>query len=539
MRIINSAMVQKVGGISPIWIVPVVALIIALWLAVQARLEHGANIVIDFDSAMDIKPGQTQIRLNDVKVGLVKDIKLSSDLKSVRVYAEIDREVSSHLSVNTRFWVVTPRISAAGVSNLETLISGVYIVMDPGESGSYETEFNGLSESPLFESDEPGTSYVLQAAELGSIDIASPIYYRQIRVGEVTGYKLSSTREQVDINIFVRAPYDELVQTRSRFWNVSGFGFSIDAEGMKARMASVASLISGGIAFDNTAGFEEVTLAEPGSSFYLYADRESVLEGRFDIKYYYRLQFSGSVRGLTIGAPVEFRGIRVGEVVDVVLVSADNLDNVLQVYIALEPQRLESHENPTREIVDSRVEDLVNQGLRAQMRTSSLITGSKFIDLIFVDESLPTSEESLFVRSENYSDIPTVVDPADALADQASEVLDKISQIPFDDIGRDLAGSLASLNTILSTLENENTAAKLDGTFGELEKTLTAATSALSQLNLTMESIDHAISPDSELKYELTEMLKAVGDAADSVQLFVDELNRHPNALISGAEKDE
>ncbi len=538
MRMINRALVQKVGGISPVWIVPIVALIIALWLAVQARLEHGANIVIEFESAMDIKPGQTQIRLNDVKVGTVKDIKLTSDLKSVRVIAEIDREVSSHLSVNTRFWVVTPRISAAGVSNLDTLISGVYIVMDPGEAGSYETRFKGLSEPPLYESDEPGTSYILQAEELGSIDIASPIYYRQIRVGEVTGYKLSKSREQVDINIFVRAPYDELVQTRSRFWNVSGFGFSIDAEGMKAHMASLTSLISGGIAFDNAAGFENATVAQSGASFYLYADRESVLEGRFDIKYYYRLQFSGSVRGLTIGAPVEFRGIRVGEVVDVELVSADNVDQVLQVYIALEPQRLEPHENPSRELVDARIEDLVNQGLRAQMRTSSILTSSKFIDLVFVDKKNQTSQGQ-FVREDNYSVIPTVSDPSDALAKQASEVLDKVSKIPFDEIGKNLSASLASLNSILSTFEQQNTAGKMDEAVGNLDKTLVSASQALNQLNQTMESLDHAISPDSEMKYELTEMLKAVADAADSIQLFVDELNRHPNALISGTKKDE
>jgi len=534
MRKIHKAVVQKVGSISPIWIVPFMALVIAMWLAVQARLQHGENVIIEFNSAMDIKPGQTQIRLNDVKVGMVNDLRLSSDLKSVRVYAEMDREVSSHLSQNTRFWVVTPRISATGVSNLGTLISGVYIVMDPGDPGSYETEFKGLSESPLFQSDEPGTPYVLQAEELGPLDIASPIYYRQIKVGEVTGYKLADSREQVYINIFVRAPYDELVQTRSRFWNVSGFGFSIDAEGMKARMASLTSLISGGIAFDNAAGFEDANLAESGAKFHLYQDRESVLEGRFEIKYYYRLQFSGSVRGLTIGAPVEFRGIRVGEVVDVTLESADNVDNVLHVYIAIEPQRLEESEDPSRVEVDARMEALVNQGLRAQMRTASLITGSKFIDLVFTEFN-----GGELTRRENYSELPTIADPAEELTRKASDLMDKISQIPFDKIGHDLAGSLASLNSILKTFERENTAEDIDGTMERLEASLASATTTLQQLSRTMESIDHLLAPDSEMNYELTEMLKSVAEAAESVQFFVDELNRHPNALISGAKKDD
>ncbi|WP_185233262.1 PqiB family protein [Teredinibacter franksiae] len=527
-RVLNKATTKEVTGISPVWIVPAVALLIALWLAVQARMERGTVIEITFDNGTDIIAGQTQIKLNEVKIGLVQTVKLSSDLKHVVVSAELERDIAPHLSENSRFWIVTPRISATGVSNLGTLISGVYIVMDPGPSGAHTTNFRGLTEPPVFESDEPGTQYVLQAEELGSLDIGSPIYFRQIRVGEVTGYKLSGSMDHVDINFFIRSPYDEMVQTRSRFWNVSGFGVSINADGMKARMESLASLINGGVAFDNTAGFENVQLADAAHRFYLYSDRESVLEGRFNIKYYYRLKFSGTVRGLTVGAPVEFRGIKIGEVVDVELASAENVHESLHVFIAMEPERLQPDESPSREEVDNRMERMVQQGLRAQMKTASLITGSKFIDLSFIDDLQPVE----FVRAENYSEIPTVLDTIDQVGQQASDVLAKISKIPFDDIGVELAGSLESLNRILTEVEKRDTAVKLDNT-------IASANAALAQMTMAMTSLEQTIAPDSELKYELTEMARSMSDAARALELFVNELNRHPNALISGKEKDE
>ena len=532
---INNAVVQTMRTVSPVWIVPIVALVIAIWLAVQERLEKGAEIEITFAQASDIIAGQTLVKFKDVKVGIVKAVRLSSDLKTVVVDAEIDRNVSSHIGENTRFWVVTPRISATGVSNLGTLISGVYIVMDPGEKGRSTSMFIGLNEPPAFESDEPGTQYVLQTQELGSLDIGSPIYFRQIRVGEVTGYQLSKNSESVDVNIFVRSPHDSLVQTRSRFWNVSGFGVSINADGMKAKMASLASLINGGIAFDNAAGFAKTQAAESGHRFYLHPDRESVLDGQFDLEYYYLLKFSGSVRGLTVGAPLEFRGIKIGEVVDVQLATSENKEKSLHVYVSMEPQRLDPSTTPSRNEVDDKIDLMIQQGLRAQMKTASLITGSRFIDLAFVNDQ----PNATLIRSEDYSEIPTMDDSIDQITKQMSDILDRVAAIPIDDIGRDLAGSMASLNRILATLEQQNTASKVDGAVANLEDTLASANETLQQITFVMQSLDQAVAPDSELKYELTEMFKSLGDAGKSLELFINELNRHPNSLISGAKKDE
>jgi len=532
---VDQPVVKKMALVSPVWIVPIVAVVIAIWLAVQARMEKGTEIEISFSNAFDITADQTQIRLKDVPVGKVKSLRLSKDLKSVIVKAEIDRDVSVHLSENTRFWVVTPRISASGVSNLGTLISGVYIVMDPGEKGDYEDEFVGLDEIPSLASDEAGTHYVLQSDTLGSLDIGSPIYYRQIRVGEVTGYRLAENQQHVDVNFFVRAPHDQMVQKRSRFWDVSGFGVSLGAEGVKAQMASLTSLIAGGIEFDNSAAsFGPTSRAEDGYRFFLFADRKSVLEERYTIKYNYLLRFTGSVRGLAVGAPVEFKGIKVGEVVDVILDNADNSEKSLHVYIAMEPQRFDDEGEHTREEVDARIRTMVSQGLRAQMNTSSLLTGSKFIDLVFMD-----GEPGMFQTFEGYSELPTADDTVSQITQKLDGVLEEVAQIPFEQIGTDLGESMASLRAILGTLEQQKTAAKIDGAMGNLEQTLANASEALAESEQLLNSFNQVMAPDSETKYELTNMLKTLSDAGKSLQIFLDELNRHPNALISGAEKNE
>lgn len=535
---LNESSVRRAAALSPVWIVPIVALLIAGWLAYEARKDKGATIEINFTNALDMVPGQTQLRLNNVKIGEVTRVKLSKDLKSVNVTAELDREVSSHLSNNSRFWVVTPRISATGVSNLGTLISGVYIVMDPGESGKYQTKFQGLDQPPLFKSDDKGTQFVLSAQELGSVDIASPIYYRQVRVGEVTSYQLGEDNTHVDINIFVRAPYDKIVQTRSRFWNVSGFGVSMGPDGVKAQMASIASLISGGIAFDNTAGFEDAKVAPEGRRFFLYDDRESVQEGNYDIKVYYRLRFNESVRGLNVGAPIEFRGIHIGEVVSITLDASDKINHSTLVYIAMEPQRLDSQEKPSREDVDTRIEELVSQGLRAQMKTASLLTGAKYIDLMF-DPDAPESDASLFVRSENFSEIPTMRGAAEDIGLEISKILDRVNSLPIEKMGNDLAESIASLNAIMRQVDRSNPGEKMGALLTTVDTTAQKVNTVLNELNRLMSNVDGVIAPDSEVTYSLTKMLNSVSDAASSIDELMGELSRNPNALISGVEKDE
>lgn len=534
---LTDASLKNAPSISPIWIIPIAALVIAGWLAVRSWQQKGTEIEILFDNANGIQVGQTQVRLKDVPVGKVTKMRLSEDLSKVRVFALLDRQVSRHLGENSRFWLVSPRVSASGVSNLGTLISGIYIVMDPGKPGDSENVFTGLTEPPAIQSDDQGTQFVLQADSLGSIDLGSPVYFRQLKVGEVTSYRLDDSGNNVEIRIFIEAPHDKLVLQRSRFWNVSGVEVSVGADGIKAEVGSLASIINGGIAFENTVGFEAPRRAPADHQFYLYPDRGSVMDERYTLKYFYLIKFSHSVRGLNEGAPVEFRGIKVGEVVDVQLNSVDKEPDSLHVYISMEPQRLDPTSEPTREEFDQQLEQLIRQGLRAKLKTASLITGARMIDLVFPAE--PTRGE--FVRSERYGEIPAMDDSAEDLEQQINALAKKINKIPLEKMGTDLAQSLASLNNILKNLDEHNTIAKLDKTLAnvsvaseQLETTMLEAQNAMRDVAGTLKSADAFLSPDSKTQYELRSALQALQSAAEAAERLSEKLNQKPNALIFG-----
>lgn len=534
---LSRAAVKATSTISPIWIIPIVALLIAGGLAIRSWQEQGTEIEIIFASGSGIEVGQTQIRLKDVPVGKITNVRLSSDLSTVKVFAMLDRQVSEHLSKNSRFWLVEPRVSATGISNLGTLISGVYIVMDPGEGGRFHRVFKGLSEPPAIQSDDKGKQYTLQAESLGSLGIGSPIYYRELKVGEVTGYKLSDQGGNVEIRIFIEAPHDQLVLTKSRFWNVSGFNVSVGADGLKAEMASLASLISGGIAFENAVGFEASNSAENDHEFYLYDDRDSVLEQRYTLKYFYRLSFSHSVKGLSVGAPVEFRGIKIGEVVDIVLDGVDNKKDGLHVFLSMEPERLKPDEKPSREKFDELMASLVDEGMRASMKTASLITGSKFIDLSFPKNV----DKGKLIQWDGFTEIPTLDRSPDGLEQQLFEVAEKINKIPIDKIGEDLSKAMTSLSSMLDDLDKQKTVKKVDSVLANadeaserLDGTLMEAETALKALTQTMESLDSVLAPDSKVQYELVEMLNAVNNTMSSLNQLIEKLNQKPDALILG-----
>lgn len=542
-------MLKKLFNISPVWIVPIAALAIAAWIALDAYFEKGVSVQISFNNAHEIVPGQTLVKYKDVNVGTVKKIRLNKKLSQVLVTTEIDRDIARNLSENTRFWVVKPRISAAGISNLGTLISGVYIVMDPGEEGASKTRFEGLDRPPLIESDERGTSYLMQSKDLGHLDIGSPIYFRKIKVGEVTGYHLSEDHQFVDVNVFIRAPHDQMIRTDTRFWNVSGIGFSVGASGLKANIGSLASLINGGIEFENTSGFSNSDKAQPKHVFYLHPDKDTMLDGRFNIKYYYLMRFAGSVRGLGVGASVEYKGIRVGEVVDVALKSEEQSNKNLHVYVAIEPQRFDPDISPSREEVDKRLAIMVGEGLKAVIRTSSLLTGSKYIDLAVVNSEVnasiidnkPQKKNAVtqLKRSENFSEIPTEEERSQQVVEQASLFVAKLNEIPYGKIGKELAESLGSLKEILNRLEKNKTVDKLDSSLEHLQITLVSANNTLNEASKNLKQLSGVVSPDSEIQYELNNMLRSVSNAAQAVETLSDELARNPNALIYGSQKEE
>ena len=574
----QEAVSREMKALSAVWIVPVLALLIAAFLAWQAWLDKGPEVEITFDHARGIVPQKTPVRYKDVQVGVVESLRLSNDLKEVHVIAEMSPEMEGHLTNNTRFWVVTPRISSSGVSGLDTLLSGVYIEVDPGEPGDEQHQFVGLSLPPLVRSGDNGTSFNLIADSLGSLDISSPVYFRQVKVGEVTGYSLSTNDRQITINFFVHAPYDELVQTDSNFWNVSGIGFELNTSGVEVNLASLSALMSGGVAFDSPLPTAKSSRAESGYDFFLFDSKHEVEEGAFRKQFFYLLKFKESVRGLNAGAPIEYRGFKVGEVEKVYLNTEDPEDSDIYVIISVQPERLGDTDRKTKEEVDALMSTLVEGGLRAYLASGNFITGALYIDFKFSDE-----EGGQLVAGVPYAELPTGVSvarsfmsqvdtilgkveqfPLDKMGDSALEslelvketladihqqkfakqlrrILDKVNQLPVESMGKDLQESVQTLNELVGSLGDISIASRVDSTLENLQSSSTkldavigSTVETLNQMQGTLKTLDGTIAPDSPLYYELLDTIEKVGDAAQSLEVLTSDLSRRPQSLLLG-----
>lgn len=524
--------VNRIKRISPVWLVPIIALVIALWLGIKVWQETGPTVQITLGQAEGIEVDKTLVKYRDVEVGTVVDMSLSDDFEQVQVHVQLEPEMQEVLSENTRFWVVTPRISLSGVSGLNTLLSGVYIEMDPGESGPYQDKFDGLSEAPALRSYDKGTSYTILSSTLGSLDVGAPIYYRQVRVGEVTSYRLSKSTASVEISIFVESPYDDLIKTRTAFWNVSGFGVKLTSAGVEASMSSLSSIISGGLAFSNPSySSASAERAEPGQRFSLFPSEQAVKDGAYAISYPYTLKFTETVRGLRVGAEVEFRGIKVGEVTNIELEYLGSGEYEVIAYISIQPERLAPRIEPEWENLDTLLNELVRDGMRAQLATGSLITGALYVDL--VPNMMPGQDLEL-IEYDSISGIPTEESQITQLTRQISGIVEKVQSMPFDSIGQNIDKGLAEISELIADINQSYS----EGSAGELLDNLSKASQGFERLidnfATAANSLDQALAPDAELQHELNKMLGEVSAAATAVEELMQELSRYPNSLIMG-----
>lgn len=532
----NEPQLSRTKTLSPVWFIPLLALVIAVWLALRAWQASGPMIQIEFNDAAGIAVGKTHVRYRDVDVGAVKDIRLSDDFTKVLVLVEMDRHVSRLLTDQTNFWVVSPRISLSGVSGIETLLSGVYIEMDSsGEGeGEAESEFVGLDEAPSVRSYDIGSSYLLVSDNLGSLDLGSPVYHRQVPVGEVTGYKLLPEQGKVQVRFFVKAPYNELVKENSQFWNISGFNANIGLEGVDLDVGSLNALIAGGIEFDTppTLGVESLT-AQPDHSFYLFEDRDAVSEGAITVSYPFLLRFLGSVRGLKVGAPVEYLGIQVGKVEHIALDNDAKQGRHINVLIGIQPERMSSSEVMTEEMVHDEMAELVSNGMQARLHSGSIIGGSLFVDLV-----PKAAKNGELVKDAYYAEIPTADSEYSQIARQLAAIVERFHSIPIEKIGVDLQASLEALRSVADDLKQGNVGSKTADVMDNLKEATDGLDRTMAQLEQTLRAIDQSVAPDSALSHTLTETLEDISGAAKSMEQLTDELYRYPNSLLRGKEND-
>jgi paraquat-inducible protein B len=505
----SRAVPRRRTRLSVVWLIPIAAAVAGTWVAVTRILGEGPKITIVFPSVEGLEAGKTKIEYNGVQVGTLTSIALSQDHKHVVTTAQMAPKTEDLLVEDTKFWVVSPRISGATVSGLGTIISGAYLGMEIGESKKARRHFEALETPPQVTHNEPGRFFVLRTADLGSIDNGTPIYFRRLKVGEVASYALDKDGQALSVEIFVNAPYDQYVTPNTRFWHASGIDLSLSASGLQVETQSLVSILVGGLAFETPATGPVLPPAEPETVFPLFKDRAAAFQPAARDPQTYLMVFKQSVRGLSAGAPVDFRGIPIGEVTDVAArIDPKTFEFSVEVTVRLDPQRLgvqlpSLDEGTDREALRRKMVDtLTARGVRAQLRSGSLLTGALYVALDFFPDAAPAEVD----WSQKPPQLPTVPGQLEAVEASVVRIINKLDQVPIQAIGEDLRKSIL-----------------------DLDRTLVSANAALGNANAMVE-------PNSVLGQQLDSTLQEVSGAARALRLLADYLERHPEALIRGKE---
>ncbi len=521
------AVVKKHRTPSIVWLIPLLTLVVGAWLVTKYLSERGPEITITFKTAEGIKK-KSPIMYRDVQIGKVKKIRFSDDFKHIVLTARMAASAEPFLREKSRFWVVRPHLSLQGASGLRTLINGSYIEVDPGP-GAEQYEFSGLEEAPALRSESSGVSVTLISDQLGSLNIGTPVYYKGIVAGKIVGYELDESRTSVRIHAFIDAPYDKLVHDNSHFWNISGIDASLNDSGLELHSLSILTMVFGGIAFD--APQQQVKSGDDHAShantkalsrkkFRLYAHFDDILEHSYKQKLHFITYFDSSIHGLNVGANVEFQGIKIGKVSNIGLeLGAAKQGYRIPVTLEIEPQRVPGMHVKNVQQVRRRLMAMVKQGLRAQLQTSSLLTGKLYIDLIMPEHR---KVGRVAANDRSLPEIPSVVGGLSQIQGSVQNILSKVEKLDIQQIGDDLHASLHSLRHVLKTLNKQ------------VEPTTDNLNDLLKQSKRTLQSLDKALDPSSPTQYRFKQMSRELSDMARSIRDFIDMLERHPNSVIFG-----
>jgi paraquat-inducible protein B len=522
-----------------VWILPVLVVLAGGFVAVREKLAEGTAVEITFRTADDLEPNKTKISYKAVEIGEVKEIHVSEDRQNVVVEARIHRDATEYLVQDTRFWVVRPRVTGTNISGLGTLVSGAYISVDVGHSSVPERHFTGLEIPPIVTSGLPGREYVLHATDIGSLGIGSTVFYRHIPAGQVVAYALDPGGESVTIKVFINSPYDAFVTHQTRFWQASGIDMSIDSEGVKIHTESLSSILEGGVAFQPVGtgpGGASAGEASEDAVFPLYTDEERAMREPDTVAQTFVLYFQGSLRGLSVGAPVDLRGINIGEVKRLG-VEYDRIAGVLRfpVEVDIFPQRIRARSRPGHQAQPddksdigghTMIDSMVAHGMRAEIKTGNLLTGQKYVS-VDVEKNAPTDRVDW---DEHPPIFPTASGGLDEIQDSIGSVAKKLDKVPFDKLSERVMTTMVTLDATLKSTDqlmknvDASIAPQVNATLKEAQEAMKNAKEALSQ--------------GAPLQNDLGSTLLELSRAARSVSALADYLERHPEALIRGKPAD-
>ncbi|MCZ2495836.1 MCE family protein [Xylophilus sp. Kf1] len=516
---------------SLIWLIPIIAALVGITLVAKVLIDRGPEVVVTFKTAEGLEAGKTAVKYKDVQIGVVQSLRLARDRSHVRVVLQLSKDADGFTAKDTRFWVVRPRLDTSGISGLNTLLSGAYIGADAGVDEETASEFTGLESPPIVTRDASGKQFLLHAADVGSLDVGSPVYYRRIKVGQIASFDLDPDGKGVSLRIFVNQPYDKFVGANTRFWHASGIDMQLGAGGVTLRTQSVASILLGGIAFrapDDRNGAESAENA----TFTLAEDETAAMKQPDGPSHLLMLYFNQSVRGLAPGATVDFRGVNIGEVRSIG-VEWDKVGQQLRmpVLVQIYPNRIrgpkQQNEPESRPEQEEQLRRMVSKGMRAQLRSGNLLTGQLYVAIDFFPKAPPVKVD---VTREPF-EMPTMPGSLDQLQSQVQDIVTKVNKVPIEEIGQDLRTSLAKLDKTLANAEQLTR--KLNNDVAP------EVTAAVKDARKTIDSAGRTLAQDSPLQQDMRETLQQLNRTAASVRTLTDYLERHPESLLRGKPDDQ
>ena len=528
---------------SLIWLIPILAAVIGISLAVKTWVQRGPEITIIFSSAEGLEAGKTKVKYKEVDIGTVQSIMLSDDRSHVLVSVQLKKEAKSFTVADSRFWVVRPRIAGSGVSGLSTLLFGSYIGADAGVATEKADTFTGLEVPPIVTRDASGKQYALHASNIGSVDIGSPVYYRRVKAGQVTAFDLDDDGKGITVRIFINTPYDKFIGINTRFWHASGFDMQLSATGFTLNTQSLASVVLGGLSFQSPDD-DPGPPAKENTAFVLAESEAEALkepDGQSEI---ILLDFKQSVRGLTPGAEVSFRGLVLGHVKSIGIEYDPkqrefSMPVLVEVYPARLGQKYVEDRMQSKDTPQQRLQFMINRGLCAQLRTGNFLTREVYIAFDFFPKAISASagkkDASRSIAGEDTSHVllqlPTIPSSTDEIQTQISEIALKLSKVPFDQIGSELQQSLKVLKQTLNS--TGQLAEKLNNDVAP------EITVAMKDVRKTLNAAERTLSEDAPLQQDLRQTLQELARAAASLRILTDYFERHPESVIRGKRGDK
>ena len=514
------ATVKRRRGVNPVWLVPIVAVVLGIWMLIVTIQGQGPTISIVFKTAEGIKEDKTKIKLYNVDIGIVEEVRLGEDLETVVITALLKPEAEPLLRDDTQFWVVRPRIGKGGVSGLSTLLSGGYIQLAPGGGAVGRTEFDGLEEPPVTPAGTPGIRVVLYAEKAGSIGPGDPVLYKGYRVGRVESESFEIETQRMHYDVFIDAPYSEELTLRHRFWDVSGVSATVSAEGIEVKTASMETLLFGGVEVGLPTGVADDGLpVDPGELFRVYDNFADVNQHPYRHSMEYVVAFSQSVRGLRPGASVEYRGLKVGEVERIMKTemagSERGQGQPIPVLLRMEPARAEQADSPAGlESMRAMLETAVPGGLHATLASGNILSGALYVSMDFY-RNIEPGEIGIFAGRPT---IPTLTSGLEGIQQKLTMFLDKLNKLQLEGTVVEAQNTLASINRLVAGERMQTLPVEFDKTLRELQATLAS------------------FSADSELQMRLLPTITELELSLTSLRQLLSTLERTPNALIFNAE---